>query len=66
MQEIKDNSFWVDSKSKGFRVVKTVFVEGHTWVHYREEPPRGESTKNCKEYNCIAEAFVERFFERAE
>ena len=63
---IKEGSLWIDTQGNAFRVLHIVEVEGNTWVHYRTEPPKGQSTKDCKEFSCFAEAFEHRFSERAE
>lgn len=41
-----------------FRVIHTIELDGHTWVHYREE-------SNDKEYSCYLESFLSRFREVA-
>ena len=63
---VKEGSLWSDGKDKLFRVLHIVDLEGNTWVHYRSEPPRGQSAKDCKEYSCFLEAFKLRFSESPE
>lgn len=63
---VKEGSIWTDGHGKWFRVLHIVELEGNTWVHYRTEPPPGQSAKDCKEYSCFLEAFEARFAERAE
>lgn len=58
---VKAGTLWTDSHSNLFRVIHVIELEGNTWVHYRTEPPKGQSTKDCKEYSCFAEAFESRF-----
>jgi len=40
-----------------FRVLHTIELDGHTWVHYRDND-NGE-----KEYSCYVESFLTRFTE---
>ena len=63
---VKEGSLWDNGQGALFRVLHVVELEGNTWVHYRTEPPKGHSAKDCKEYSCFAEAFKMRFAERAE
>lgn len=63
---VKEGTLWTTSDGKDFRVLHIVEIEGNTWVHYRTEPPRGMSTKDCKEFSCFLEAFEHRFTEKAE
>jgi hypothetical protein len=63
---VKEGSLWADGHGGWFRVLHVLELEGNTWVHYRTEPPKGQSTSECKEYSCFAEAFEVRFQERAE
>ena len=63
---IKEGTLWSDSNNNKFRVLHIVELEGNTWVHYRTEPPKGFSAKDCKEYSCFAEAFEARFRENVE
>ena len=54
----KDGSHWSGTDGTVFRVLHTVELEGHTWVHYCSEdktPPR--------EYSCYVESFLQRFRE---
>jgi len=63
---VKEGSLWADGQGGWFRVLHVVEIEGNTWVHYRTEPPKGHSAKDCKEFSCFMEAFESRFQERAE
>jgi len=63
---VREGSIWDDGHGKLFRVLHIVEVEGNKWVHYRTEPPRGQSAKDCKEYSCFVDAFELRFSERPE
>jgi len=56
---IKEGSVWVSSDNKQFTVLHLVEDDsGHTWVHYRSNPK-----KECTEYSCYVESFLERFTE---
>lgn len=63
---ITEGSLWEDSNGKQFRVLHIVELEGNNWVHYRTEPPKGHSAKDCQEYSCFVEAFETRFSKRPE
>lgn len=55
---IKQGSKWDDGKGKIFRVLHTIEVEGHTWVHYiKNNAPEDE----IREYSCYQESFLSRF-----
>ena len=58
-KELKEGSKWLGHDGTAFRVLHTVHVEGHTWVHYIKE---GEP----KEFSCYIESFLERFRETPE
>ena len=58
--QIKVGSVWWAGDRKRFRVLSVEDMQGHTWVHYRNEP-ESFSDKNLKEYSCYAESFVNRF-----
>ena len=54
----KNGSRW--SSQNGlivFRVLHTIEIDGHIWVHYRDDD-NGE-----REYSCYVESFLERFRE---
>lgn len=57
---IKIGSLW-ESVDKKFRVISVTEIEGHTWVHYREDRGIKVPTIECKEYSCYEESFVVRF-----
>lgn len=63
---VKEGSLWSDNHGKEFRVLHVIELEGNTWVHYRTEPPKGHSAKDCKEFSCFAEAFEARFSKKEE
>jgi hypothetical protein len=53
----KDGSLWTGMNNHElFRVLHTIKLDGHTWVHYRKN-----STE--EEYSCYLESFLTRFTE---
>ena len=54
---VKPGSRWTSSDHKHFVVLHEVEVDGHVWVHYREETARGEP----REYSCYQDSFLLRF-----
>lgn len=57
---VKAGELWGDSNNKNFRVIHVVEVDGHTWVHYRED--KGfKVSENNREYSCYIESFLSRF-----
>jgi hypothetical protein len=53
----KDGSKWGSRGShKSFRVLHTIELDGHMWVHYKEE-------LSNQEYSCYVESFLTRFVE---
>lgn len=58
---VKEGSLWWSGDNKKFRVINVVETNGHTWVHYREEPAKWRPVSELKEYSCYQESFVERF-----
>jgi hypothetical protein len=53
---IKEGSRWNAGDRKTFLVLHEVEVDGHVWVHYRDE--QGD---NPREYSCYRESFLSRF-----
>jgi hypothetical protein len=54
----KDGSRWIGQGSyEVFLVLHTIELNGHTWVHYRNDN-NGE-----REYSCYIDSFLERFKE---
>jgi hypothetical protein len=51
----KDGSIWQGGEKK-FRVIRTIELEGHMWIHYKEQI-------NGDEYSCYVESFLSRFHE---
>jgi hypothetical protein len=47
-----NGSKWTGNDSKIFYVLHTIELDGHTWVHYRD---------NQREYSCYVESFLQRF-----
>ena len=58
---VKEGSLWGTSDGKKFRVLSVTEVEGHTWVHYREDRGIKVPAIECKEYSCYIESFIQRF-----
>jgi hypothetical protein len=54
---IKEGSRWTSSDHKTFVVLHEIEVNGHQWVHYREEDVRTEP----REYSCYRDSFLLRF-----
>ena len=54
---IKIGSRWTSTDHKTFVVLDQVEVDGHTWVHYREETTNSAP----REYSCYRESFLARF-----
>ena len=58
MTMIREGSKWNGGDHKIFRVLHTIEVEGHTWVHYiKDNAPEDET----REYSCYQESFLSRF-----
>jgi len=58
MTMIKEGSKWDNGQGKIFRVLHTIEVEGHTWIHYiKDNAPEDET----REYSCYLEGFLSRF-----
>ena len=57
---VKEGSLWWSGNDKKFRVIGVVEVDGHTWVHYRDEL-KGWNQEEARTYSCYIESFVERF-----
>ncbi len=58
---IKAGSLWGSTDGKKFRVISVTEIEGHTWVHYREDRGMKVPLAECKEYSCYIESFESRF-----
>lgn len=58
---VKEGSVWEGSEGKKFRVLSVTEVDGHTWVHYREDKGIKVPAIQCKEYSCYIESFELRF-----
>ena len=53
----KDGSKWIGHNHLDvFRVLHTVELDGHMWIHYRQD-------SSAKEYSCYLESFLSRFSE---
>jgi hypothetical protein len=58
MTIIKEGSKWDNGQGKIFRVLHTIEVKGHTWVHYIKDNASEDETR---EYSCYQESFLSRF-----
>jgi len=59
----KCGSRWSGNDSKVFRVLTTIEIDGHIWVHYiKDNAPEDE----IREYSCYQESFLQRFRELPE
>lgn len=58
---VKEGSIWGTADGKRFRVLSVTEVDGHTWVHYREDKGMKVPATECKEYSCYLESFEHRF-----
>ena len=58
MTMIKEGSRWSSGDHGVFRVLHTIEVEGHTWVHYIKDNAPEDRTR---EYSCYQESFLSRF-----
>lgn len=62
MITVKSGTLWSAPNGKRFRVINIVDLEGHIWVHYREDFLLKESSvEEPREYSCYQESFVSRF-----
>lgn len=57
---VEAGTLW-EGTDKKFRVISVTDVDGHTWVHYREDRGTKFPTIECKEYSCYVESFLVRF-----
>jgi len=55
---VKPNTRWRSRAAdpRIFLVLHVIELDGHTWVHYRDE-----SCPTCHEFSCYLESFVSRF-----
>jgi hypothetical protein len=58
---VKQGSRWGTADRKHFLVLSVTEIDGHTWVHYREDRGIKVPAIECKEYSCYLESFVQRF-----
>jgi hypothetical protein len=57
---VEVGTLW-EGVDKKFRVLSVTEVDGHTWVHYREDRGIKVPAIECKEYSCYIESFTLRF-----
>jgi hypothetical protein len=60
---VKQGTLWTGDHEKLFRVLSVTEIDGHTWVHYREDRGIKIPAVECREYSCYLESFVQRFRE---
>jgi hypothetical protein len=60
-KRVEQGSRWVGNNGDYFRVLDVVDLEGHTWVHYRQDQGHFGPIEGLREYSCYQESFVERF-----
>ena len=53
--QVKQGSLW-EGGGKEFTVLHVVELNGHTWVHYRDQ-----ACPECREFSCYLESFLARF-----
>ncbi len=58
---VKEGSRWGTADRKHFLVLSVTEIDGHTWVHYREDRGNKVPAIECKEYSCYLESFTQRF-----
>lgn len=57
MKAVTVGSRWWAGDNQRFVVIDVVTIEGHTWVHYRDD----KNKENPREYSCYLESFLSRF-----
>lgn len=57
---VKVGTLW-EGNDKVFRVLSVTEIDGHTWVHYREDQGNKVPAIECREYSCYVESFESRF-----
>ena len=62
MKTVTVGSRWWGGTTTKFVVIDVITIEGHTWVHYRDDAEKAEP----KEYSCYVESFLQRFKELPE
>jgi len=55
--QVKAGTLWAGRERKQFVVLSVTEIDGHTWVHYRDNSGINES----HEYSCYEESFIVRF-----
>lgn len=56
----RDGSLWAGTDMIKFRVLHTITLDNHIWVHYIKH---NSSDAGTREYSCYVESFLERFNE---
>jgi hypothetical protein len=60
---VKQGTLWTGGDDKIFRVLSVTEIDGHMWVHYREDRGIKVPAVECREYSCYLESFIHRFRE---
>ena len=58
MKAVRIGSQWWAGGDEKFTIIDIITIEGHTWVHYKNN-----NKENFKEYSCYLESFLSRFRE---
>ncbi len=61
MKTVRIGSRWWAGEGDSFFVIDVITIEGHTWVHYRDD-----NKESPREYSCYIESFLNRFSELPE
>jgi hypothetical protein len=56
MKPVTKGSRWWAGQGNKFIVLDVVTIDGHTWVHYRDD-----NKENPREYSCYLSSFLSRF-----
>jgi len=55
---IFEQTKWVDSNGKEYRVLSRTVLDGNVWIHYIRD---AKNQDDIKEYSCYEESFLSRF-----
>jgi hypothetical protein len=55
--QVEAGTIWAGRDRKKFVVISVTEVDGHTWVHYRDD----SGINGSHEYSCYEESFIQRF-----
>jgi hypothetical protein len=54
--QVKEGTRWFNSDGNVFHVMSVVEVDGHIWVHYRQD-----DINECRTFSCWLDSFIYRF-----